>query len=209
MWGVATVALSTTVAAGFVPDPGPWLPTAEILPALEAVGSPLAVGDVVARALIALPASLVVAIGLRRTTHLVGPMAGSGVTSALRAASVAFVVFGCSPGSFRCRPFPLASVLNEQVVLETLGIPIEVFLSLTGLAIAVAVILSLQLLEHETDRILAEARRRELCSASASASAATCTTGSSSRSTPPASTSSRRRTMQRPSRGRRRPVSGR
>ena len=94
------------------------------------------------------------AIGLRRTTHLVGPMAGSGVTSALRAASVAFVVFGLLAGLVPMpAPFPLASVLNEQVVLETLGIPIEVFLSLTGLAIAVAVILSLQLFEQETDRI--------------------------------------------------------
>jgi signal transduction histidine kinase len=163
MWAVGTVALSTTVAAGFVPDPGPWLPTAEILPALEAVGAPLAVGDVVARALIALPASLVVAIGLRRTSHLVGPMAGSGVTSALRAASVAFVVYGLLAGLVPMpAPFPLASVLNERVVLETLGVPIEVFLSLTGLAIAVAVILSLQLFEQETDRILAGARRREL-----------------------------------------------
>jgi len=33
LWVVGTVALSTTVAAGFSPDPSPWLPTAEIGPA--------------------------------------------------------------------------------------------------------------------------------------------------------------------------------
>ena len=88
-------------------------------------------------------------------------------------------------------PFPLASVLNEQVVLETLGIPIEVFLSTRA--------------RHRGSRDpeppALRARDRShpgrgapagFCSASASASAATCTTGSSSRSTP-ASTSSRRR----------------
>ena len=59
-------------------------------------------------------------------------------------------------------PFPLASVLNDQVVLQTLGIPIEVFVSITGLGIAIAVIVSLELFEQETDRALADARRREL-----------------------------------------------
>jgi signal transduction histidine kinase len=59
-------------------------------------------------------------------------------------------------------PFPPASILNARTVLETLGIPIEVFRSMTGLAIAVAVIVSLELFEHETDRTLADARRREM-----------------------------------------------
>jgi signal transduction histidine kinase len=47
-------------------------------------------------------------------------------------------------------------------VLESLSIPIEVFRSATGLAIALAVIATLELFEHETDRALADARRREL-----------------------------------------------
>lgn len=163
MWAVATIALSTTAAAGFTPDPGPWLPEPEILPALAAVGSPLAVGDVVARSLLALPASLVVAVGLRRTTSLLGPMAGPQVAVALRAGSVAFVVYAILAGLVPMpAPFPPASVLNGRNVLEVLGVPIEVFRSLTGLAIALAVIRSLQLFEQETDRILADARRREL-----------------------------------------------
>ena len=163
LWVVATATLSSTVAAGFVPDPSPWLPEPEILPAIEAVGAPLAVGDVVARAMIALPASLLAAVALRRTTRLLGPMAGPQITTALGAASIAFVVYAILAGLVPMpAPFPLASVVNSQTVLETFGIPIEVFVSITGLAIALAVIRSLQLFEQETDRALADARRREL-----------------------------------------------
>ncbi len=163
LWVVATVALSTTVAAGYVPDPGPWLPSAEIGPAIEGVGAPLAVGDVTARALLALPASVLVAIGLRRTTRLLGPIASPPVATALGAAAIAFVVYAVVAGLVPMpAPFPLASVLNGQVVFETLGVPIEVFRSITGLAIALAVIRSLELFEQETDIALADARRREL-----------------------------------------------
>jgi signal transduction histidine kinase len=163
LWVIATVALSSTVAAGFTPDPGPWLPEPEILPALEAVGSPLAVGDVTARAMLALPGSVLVAIGLGRITRLLGPMAGPQVAVALRAASVAFVLYAVVAGLVpMAAPFPPASVLNGQTVLEAIGVPIEVFRSAVGLAIAVGMIWSLQLFEQETDRALAEARRREL-----------------------------------------------
>src|SRR5687767_13122028 len=163
LWAVATVAISAGLTPGFPIDAGPWLPSAELGPALAGVGAPLAVGDVVARAMLALPGSLVVAVGLRRTTHLLAPMAAPGVAAALNAASVAFVAYALLAGLFPlAAPFPPASILNGQVVLDTLGIPIEVFRSLAGLAIALAVIRSLELFEHETDRTLADARRREL-----------------------------------------------
>lgn len=163
LWAVATVALSTTVAAGFTPESGPWLPAAEIGPAIAAVGAPLAVGDVVARAMLALPASLLVALGLGRTRRLLHPVAGPGITAALRAAAIAFVVYAVLAGLVPLpAPFPPASVLNGRSVFEAIGVPIEVLRSLTGLAIAVAVIRSLELFEQETDRALADARRREL-----------------------------------------------
>ncbi len=162
-WAVATIAISTTVASGFTPDPNPWLRSDEIGPALAGVGAPLAVGDVVARTMLALPASLLVAIGLRRMSLLLGPVAGQWGSRALGAASIAFVVYAVIGGLVPLpAPFPPASVLNGRTVLETLGVPIEVFRSLTGLAIALAMIRSLELFERETDRALAEARRREL-----------------------------------------------
>ena len=163
LWVVATLSLSATLPADFAPDRGPWLRADEIGPALAAVGAPLSVGDVVARLMIALPASMVVAVGLRHTTRLLGPVAGRGVTTALGAASIAFVIYGVLAGLVPLpAPFPPASLLNGRIVLETLGVPIEVFRSLTGLAIALAVIRSLELFEQETDRALADARRREM-----------------------------------------------
>ena len=163
MWVVATFVLSTTVADGYVPQVGPWLPSPEIGDALADVGAPLAVGDAVARYLIAFPAALFVAVALRRTTRQLAPMAGRGVAIALEGAALAFIVFAVVGGLVPMEaPFPLASVLNDQVVLEALGIPIEVFVSATGLAIAIAIIVSLELFEQETDRALADSRRREL-----------------------------------------------
>ena len=162
-WVVATLALSATAAAGFVPDPSPWLRAGDIEPALAAVGAPLAVGDVAARVMLALPGGLLVAVGLRRTVGLLGGVAGAGVERALAVAAVAFVVYALVAGLVAMpAPFPPASVLNGRTVLETLGVPIEVVRSLAGLAIALAVIRSLELFEQETDRFLAEGRRREL-----------------------------------------------
>ncbi|MEO7296443.1 MAG: ATP-binding protein [Candidatus Limnocylindria bacterium] len=163
LWAVATLAISGTAASGFIPDASPWLRSDEIGPAIAAVGAPLAVGDVVARAMLALPASLLVAIGLRRTIRLLGPVAAPGGAPALRAAAIAFVVYAVVGGLVPLpAPFPPASILNGRTVLDAVGIPIEVFRSLTGLAIALGVIRSLELFERETDRALAEARRREL-----------------------------------------------
>jgi signal transduction histidine kinase len=163
LWAVATVTISTTVAADFVPDPEPWLPSAEIGPAVAGVGAPLAVGDVLARALLALPGGLVAAIGLRRTVRGLGPVASTGVSTAMISAAVTFVAYGLLAGLVpMAAPFPPASAVNDRAVLETLGVPIDVFVTLVGLAMAVAVIRSLELFERETDRALADARRREL-----------------------------------------------
>ncbi len=163
LWIVATAALSSTVAAGYTADPAPWLRANEIGPALEGVGAPLAVGDVTARAMLGLPAALLVAVGLRRTTRLLGPIAAPPVATALSLASLALVVYAVVAGLVPMpAPFPPASILNGRTVFETVGIPIEVFRSLTGLAIALAIIRSLELFEQETDRAIAEGRRREL-----------------------------------------------
>ena len=163
LWAVATVTLSSTVAAGFVPEPRPWLRMEEIGPALTGVGAPLAVGDVTARAMLGLPAALLVALGLRDTMRRLGPVAGPRIAGALRAAAAAFVVYAVIGGLVPlAAPFPPASIVNGDAVLALLGVPIEVFRSLTGLAIALAIIRSLELFEQETDRALAEGHRREL-----------------------------------------------
>jgi signal transduction histidine kinase len=162
-WLIATAVLSSTAAAGSVAQPGPWLATDEIGPSLAGVGAPLAVGDAVARLLIALPGAALVVVGLRRTRLVLGAVAGRSVERALAIAAAAFAVFALLAGLVPLpAPFPPASVLNSQAWLEAFGIPIEVFRGAAGLVIALAVIRSLELFEQETDRLLAEARRREL-----------------------------------------------
>jgi signal transduction histidine kinase len=163
LWLLFTLVISRALGPGFEPDPGSWLPSAQIGPALDAVGAPLAVGDVVARLLLAFPASLLVAVGLRRTSHVLGPVAGTRVELALAVAAGAFVVYAVVGGLVpEPAPFPPASILNGRVVLDTVAVPIEVFRSFVGFVVALAVIASLELFEQETDRALAEGRRREL-----------------------------------------------
>lgn len=161
-WGGATLAVSAAVA-GFAPDPRPWLPAGRIDAALAAVGAPLAVGDVLARWMLALPGAALAAWGLVRSAAAVGPTARPPVGIGLRVAAGAFAVYALVGGLIGMpAPFPPADVLNAASLLDAIGIPIEVLRSATGLVIAVAIILALDLFEQETDRALAEARRRDL-----------------------------------------------
>lgn len=162
LWAVGTASLSATVAAGYEPSSGPWLATAEIGQALAGVGAPLAVGDVLGRYMLALPGAIAVVIGLRRSAGALEGMARPPVGSALRVAAVAFGVYAVLGGMVAMpAPFPPSSLVSSATFAAS-GVPIEVLRSLTGLAIALAVIRSLDLFEQETDRVLAAARRREL-----------------------------------------------
>jgi signal transduction histidine kinase len=161
-WGGATLAVSAAVA-GFVPDPSAWLPEGRIDDALAAVGAPLAVGDVLARWMLGLPGAALAAWGLVRSAAAVGPVARPQVRVGLRVAAGAFAVYALVGGLIGMPvPFPPAELLNAATVRDVLGIPIEVLRSGTGLVIAMAIIVALDLFEQETDRALAEARRREL-----------------------------------------------
>jgi hypothetical protein len=155
MWVVATYVLSTTVAEGFVPQVGPWLPSPEIGDALADVGAPLAVGDAVARYLIAFPAALFVAVALRRTTRQLAPMAGRGVPSPRSGNSRSSSSPSLEAGADGRRS--PASVLNEGRA-ETLGIDPGVRVCRAGGRDRDH--RHPRLFEQETDRALADARRR-------------------------------------------------
>ncbi len=162
LWAIGTLALSA-LFSDFRPDPEPWLPAGQIRDALATVGAPLAIGDVLARYMLALPAVAAVMLGLWRSAAALGPLARPPVGGALRLATVAFGVYGVLAGLITMKaPFPPASVVNASVLLDALGIPIEVLRSAAGLVIAIAVIRTLELFEQETDRALATARRHEL-----------------------------------------------
>ena len=163
-WSGATLAVSAAFA-GFTPDAGPWLQEGRIGEAVAAIGAPLAVGDVLARWLLALPGSALAAWGLLASAGAVRSLARPPVVLGLRAAAVAFGFYALLGGVIGLAgPIPPASVLNGSAVGDAIGVPIEVLRSAAGLVIAVAIILALDLFEQETDRALAEARRRELLS---------------------------------------------
>ncbi len=161
-WGAATLVVST-LAADARPDAGAWLNQGRIGEALSAVGAPLAIGDVLARWMLAIPGALLAARGLLASAAAVQPMARRGVLVGLRTGAAAFAVYAVVGGLIgQPAPFPPASLLNGSSVLDAIRIPIEVLRSATGLAIVVATIAALDLFEQETDRRLAEAGRREL-----------------------------------------------
>ena len=162
LWAVGTIALSLRTT-DFSLDPAPWLAAGQIDRALATVGAPLPIGDVLSRYMLALPAVVAVMLGLWRSAAALGPIAAPPVGGALRLATVAFGIYGVLAGLIgMAAPFPPASTINSSMLLDALGIPIEVLRSVTGLVIAIAVIRTLDLFEQETDRALATARRREL-----------------------------------------------
>jgi signal transduction histidine kinase len=161
-WGGATLAVAAAVAP-YQPSAGPWLQDGSITDALHRVGAVLPVGDALARWMLALPGSVLAAWGLLVSARMVAPVARPPVVAGLRVAAIAFGIYAVVGGLVsQPAPFPPASFLNSVNVVDALGIPIEVIRSVTGLAIAVAIILALDLFEQETDRALADARRREL-----------------------------------------------
>jgi signal transduction histidine kinase len=161
-WGGATLAVSALVPS-YQPDPSAWLDEGGIAEALAAVGPPLAVGDALARWMLALPGAALAAWGLLASATSVRAIARPPVILGLRLAAVAFALYALLGGAIgQPAPFPPASFLNATTVREALGMPIEVLRGAAGLVIAVAIMVALDLFEQETDRTLAEARRREL-----------------------------------------------
>ncbi len=162
LWAVGTVAVSASVAKGFVIDVSPWLAADRIGDSLHAVGTPLAVGDVMARYMLAIPGAVAAMVGLTRNAAALGPALRPPVGTSLRLAVVALGAYGVVGGAIGMPvPFLPGSAVNSSSVLATLGVPIDVLRSLAGLAIAIAVIRMRELFEQETDRALADARRRE------------------------------------------------
>jgi len=161
-WGGAMLVVATAVGP-YQPASGPWLQDGRIDEALAAVGTVLPVGDALARWMLALPGAALAAWGLLASARAVAAVARPPVVAGLRAAAIAFGIYAVVGGVIsQPAPFAPASVLNSVSVMDALGIPIEVIRSATGLVIVVAILLALDLFEQETDRVLAEARRREL-----------------------------------------------
>ncbi len=163
LWAVGTLTISASVGGSFTIDHAPWLEAGRIGAGLDAVGAPLAVGDVMARYMLAIPGAVAAMLGLARNGSALGPALRPPVGTSLRLAVVALGAYGILGGTIGMPvPFLPGSLINSSTVIATLGVPIEVLRSIAGLAIAIAVIRLRELFEQETDRALADARRREL-----------------------------------------------
>lgn len=120
-------------------------------------------GDTLARYLLALPGALVVAAGLLLQVKEVQAMELPRIARYLRWAAGSFVAYAflagllVPPAAF----FP-ASVLNYDWLWTSLGVPVPVFRSLCGLAIAYFVARALKVFDVEMDRMIEQMERQQM-----------------------------------------------
>lgn len=113
-------------------------------------------GEVLARYGLAVPGALAAALGLWRQARQLLLMDLPRISGYLRMAGSAFVAYaGLSLITPRADFFP-ANILNYDMVLGTIGIPVPVFRAVTGAAIAYLIIRGSEIFDVETDRLLEE-----------------------------------------------------
>jgi len=107
-----------------------------------------------ARYIIGFPAAVVAAIGLRhQARQRIKPLASRSIYTTLQVAGLALAAYAIlgglivPPGDF----FP-ANWLNTESFLNWVGIPVQVFRSIVGLILAIAVIRGLGIFQVEVDR---------------------------------------------------------
>ncbi|MCL4535455.1 MAG: sensor histidine kinase [Bacteroidetes bacterium] len=131
--------------------------------------------DILGRYTMALPGAFLIALGLLRQTQMIGQQGLAQFRTCLRDAAFAFfgyAVFGglvvaeplptAHPGDLAALPgaFPLALLINAGRVEHELGIPVPIYRSLAGIAMAYFVVRALQVFEGETDQLI-EAMEKE------------------------------------------------
>jgi len=149
-----------------------WAAALALLGLLDTYPFPelLRVGDILSRYGMALPGSLLACLGFLRQAQQVQKVGISRIARYLRGAAYSFAGYAIAGGLVAPPgPFAPASWLNYDALIAAIGIPIPVFRSVLGLAMAYAVTRSLDVFQAETDqrieaierqRLLAEDRER-------------------------------------------------
>lgn len=109
-----------------------------------------------ARYLLGLTGGLLAAYGLRyQAQTYVAPLNTPHIYRALRIAGIALVTYAFLGGLIvpQAGFFP-ANVLNQQWVASGAGVPVEVFRSIAGLVLALAIIRALEIFDIELDRLI-------------------------------------------------------
>jgi signal transduction histidine kinase len=111
-----------------------------------------------ARYLLAVPAALLAAFSIRRVSQQqIRPLGLSPIQTMLLVASIAFAGYAFFAGMIvPAADFFPANWLNQSLLTETVGIPVEVFRSLIGLVLAITMIRAMQVFDVEIDHMIEE-----------------------------------------------------
>jgi signal transduction histidine kinase len=125
-----------------------------------------AIGDSWSRYLLCIPGSLAACLGLLRQARQVREMGLPRIAFYLTGAAIAFLVYAFVGGLIvpSAPVFP-ANLLNYSLMAERIQVPVPVFRSLCGLAMAYFVVRSLEVFQVETDRRIAEMERAQMLAA--------------------------------------------
>ena len=125
----------------------------------------IVIGDGWSRYLLCLPGALLAHFGLLRQSRQVRMMGFDRISRYLLGASVAFSSYAIV-GGLIVPPSPtfLASLLNYDLLNATVRIPVQIFRSLCGLAMAIFVTRSLEIFQVETDQFIEEMDRARILS---------------------------------------------
>jgi signal transduction histidine kinase len=117
--------------------------------------------EVVGRYFLAGPAAIIAAFGIQRHVQQeIKPLNLPRIERFLRMASLSLIALGLLSGLIvPAASFPPASVLNHSLLERTIGVPIQVFLSIFGLLLAYSMIRALEIFQIETAQVLEEAER--------------------------------------------------
>jgi len=126
----------------------------------------IAIGDGWSRYLLCFPGSLLASVGLLRQARRVREMELRRIAFYLTGAAIAFLAYAFVGGLVvpTAPVFP-ARVLNYGLLDRMIQVPVPVFRSLCGLAIAFFVVSSLRVFQKETDRRIAEMEQAQILAA--------------------------------------------
>ncbi len=137
------------------------------VPALAFIDDPIAwrrQGDILARYTMGFPGGLLAAYGLRRHAHLVlAPLNLTPIVRMLRLAGLALLGYAFFAGLVGpAAPFFPADWINQEKLQAWTLIPVQLYRSLLGLVMAVAMMRALEVFRMETDRRIRELEEEQL-----------------------------------------------
>ena len=126
----------------------------------------VAVGDACGRYFLCFPGAILAHLGLLRQARHVRAMGLPRIAVYLVGTAMAFSVYALVGGLFVPEaPFFPANRLNYTLLMQTIGIPVPVFRSVCGLAMALFVVRFLDIFAVETDRLIADMEQERILAA--------------------------------------------